>query len=197
MGVFHLDIESCTMCLLLQVLPHYLHNRLQLVQYCFKICLIFFKVVPLCGKFTKSPTYLQNTNNWPIIAQPKPLGLAADWCKLYKPNGWFETPCIIARHSSYTGMSGPLFSFNNWLGNLEPIHYYLLLLVKVGTIFSFSCHSLSASTGYNQPHRNTFVFPIHGALGRIVSVELSRSLVLFVSDGTRARCFYGCGNVDT
>lgn len=29
MGVFHLDIESCTMSLLLQVMPQYLHNKLQ------------------------------------------------------------------------------------------------------------------------------------------------------------------------
>uniref|UniRef100_A0A1B6MRZ1 Mediator of RNA polymerase II transcription subunit 24 n=1 Tax=Graphocephala atropunctata TaxID=36148 RepID=A0A1B6MRZ1_9HEMI len=29
MAVFHLDIENCTLCLLQQVLPQYLHNRLQ------------------------------------------------------------------------------------------------------------------------------------------------------------------------
>nr|CAD7269194.1 unnamed protein product [Timema shepardi] len=28
-GVFHLDIEKCTLALLLHVLPQYLHNRLQ------------------------------------------------------------------------------------------------------------------------------------------------------------------------
>jgi mediator of RNA polymerase II transcription subunit 24 len=28
-GVFHLDIEHCTLALLMQVLPQYLYNRLQ------------------------------------------------------------------------------------------------------------------------------------------------------------------------
>jgi hypothetical protein len=31
-GVFHLDIEHCTLALLMQVLPQYLYNRLQWVS---------------------------------------------------------------------------------------------------------------------------------------------------------------------